>query len=287
MAKLIDGKKIADKIKHHTHKEILGLNQIKNAPDRPNLAIILLGEREDSVLYVDLKEKQAKKVGIDTHLYKCPEGLPEPEVFEMISHLNQDDVIDAILVQLPLPEGYDTDGIIRAIDPAKDADRFHPYNLEPLLKTCDLSGLLPPLFGVVFRMLDEIKFEPAGKQAVVVAKSDIFGQSLSMILSCKGIKSQMVHPDDQELAGKTREADLLVSMVGRPGLITGKMIKQEAVVIDAGISRKEGRTLGDVDFASAEPVASYITPVPGGVGPVTIAMLFRNTLELYKQRKAL
>jgi methylenetetrahydrofolate dehydrogenase (NADP+)/methenyltetrahydrofolate cyclohydrolase len=108
-----------------------------------------------------------------------------------------------------------------------------------------------------------------------------------MILSCKGIKSQMVHPDDQELAGKTREADLLVSMVGRPGLITGEMIKQDAVVIDAGISRKEGRTLGDVDFASAEPVASYITPVPGGVGPVTIAMLFRNTLELYKQRKAL
>lgn len=257
------------------------------APLRPNLAIILVGEREDSLLYVNLKEQEAKKVGIDTHLYKCPSEIPEPEIFEMIRYLNEDEAVDGILVQLPLPDGYDTDGIIRAIDPAKDADRFHPDNLAPLLQTCSLDGLLPPLFSVVFRIMDELRLNPAGKRGVVVSKSDIFGKSLALVLKCKKMETKAVHPDDKELARKTADADLLVSIVGRPGLITGEMVKKDAVVIDMGISREDGKTEGDVDFESVKDKVSAITPVPGGVGPITIAMLFRNTLELYKQRKAL
>jgi len=288
MAQIIDGKQIADKIKHHIHKEIAGINSdnlVQSAPKRPNLAIILVGEREDSLLYVNLKEKEAKKVGIDTHLYKCPADIPEREIFETIRHLNEDETIDAILVQLPLPPGYDTDGIIRAIDPAKDVDRFHPDNLEPLLSSCELSGMLPPLFRVVFRIMEEIDFAAAGKQAVVVSKSDIFGQSLAMVLGCKQMQARTVGPDDPDLAQKTAAADLLIPIVGKPEFIGRDMVKKDAVVIDVGISKVEGRTKGDVDYEAVKDKVSAITPVPGGVGPITIAMLFRNTLEIYKKRK--
>lgn len=285
MGEIIDGKKLAEKIKDQVFREIVKLNQGKKIMDkRPNLAIILVGKREDSGLYVNLKEKEARKVGIDTHIYKCAANTPEHEIFKMIDCLNKDDLIDAILVQLPLPKDFDTDGIILAIDPKKDVDRFHPDNLEVFLKTRDHTHVIPPLFAVVLKMLESIEFELANKTVTVVANADIFTSALAKVLKCEKMKTITAGPDDKDLKEKTLEADVLVVAVGRPGFITADMIKKDAVVIDIGINKIKDKIVGDVDFNKCKKKASFITPVPGGVGPMTIALLFKNTVELYKER---
>lgn len=288
MAKIIDGKKLADKIKDEIVSEIIKLNGgLSSATRRPNLAIVLIGEREDSKIYVNLKEKEAKKAGIDTHLYKCPENISEGEVLDMIECLNNDDTIDAILVQLPLPAGFDTDKIIRAIDPKKDVDGFHPDNLAILFKTRNHAGMMPPVFEAVLEMLKSIKYELKGKQACVISNSEIFGKALARVLECGQAKAAAIRADDADLQKKTSQADLLITAVGKPGLIKKSMIKKDAVVIDIGITKKDGKIRGDVDFEDVKNKASYITPVPGGVGPMTIAMALKNTLELYKRRRIL
>ena len=280
MKNIIDGQALAEKIKDEITKEIFALGGDK----RPNLAIILIGEREDSKLYVNLKEQEAKKVGIDTHLYKCPVNIKEREVFEMIDCLNKDESIDAILVQLPLPDGFDTDGIIRALDPVKDVDRFHPDNLEILLKSCDHKNVIPPVHEAVLEMLKNIEYEVKEKSACIISNSDIFGLGLKKVLECQGAKVEITHADDKELGIKTSQADLLVTAVGKPKFITQEMVKKDAVIIDIGITKEKGVVIGDVDFENVKDKVKYITPVPGGVGPMTIAMLFKNTLEIYKNR---
>lgn len=283
-AKIIDGKILAEKIKDEIVAEIVKLNNgIPVAPRRPHLAIILIGEREDSKLYVELKEREAKKVGIDTSIYRCPENIDEREVLDMIGTLNQDDLTDAILVQLPLPDGFDTDAIIRAINPKKDVDGFHPDNLEVLFKTCDHDHIMPPVFMVVLEMLKSINYDLKGKQACIISNSEIFGQALARVLECRQAKAIAIHADDADLKNKTAHADLLVIAVGKPKFIKKDMVKKDAVVIDVGITKKDGKVCGDVDFEDVKEKASYITPVPGGVGPLTIAMAFKNTLELYKR----
>lgn len=279
MAKIIDGKKIAERIKDDLVKDIVELGD-----NRPNLAIILVGDREDSKLYVDIKEREAKKVGIDTHVYRCEADIREQEILDMIALLNKDDLIDAILVQLPLPKGFDTDGIIQAIDPAKDVDRFHPDNLEVLLKTCNHNHVMPPVFEVVLEMLKEINYDLENKQVCVVANSDLFGKSLAKVLECKKAKVEIVHPDDKDAKEKLSQADLILPAIGRPKFINQDMIKDDVVIIDIGINEEGGRVCGDVDFEECEKKAKFITPVPGGVGPMTIAMLFKNTLALYRER---
>jgi len=282
---IIDGRKMAEKIKDGIVKEIIELNKndkLKNK--RPNLAIILIGEREDSKLYVNLKEKEAKIVGIDTHTYKCPENIKSQEVIDIINCLNKDGLIDAILVQLPLPEDLDTNAIISAIDPKKDVDRFHPENLGKLLKTCDHNDIIPPVFEVVLKILKNIKFNLNGKTVCLLANSDIFGQSLAKVLECRKAKVKTFYPDNKEFINSSSQADLLVTAIGRPGFIKKEMVKEGAVIIDIGIKRLDNRILGDVDFKDVKGKVGYITPVPGGVGPLTIAMLFKNTLELYKNR---
>ncbi len=279
MPKIINGKALAEKIKDNIVKEIIKLNGL-----RPNLAIILIGEREDSELYVNLKEQQAKKVGIDTHLYKCPENISEQEILDIIDHLNKDKTIDAILMQLPLPEGFKTDAIIRAINPAKDVDRFHPDNLKILFKTCDHHHVMPPIFEVVLEMLKSIDCQLQNKQICIVCNSDIFGKSLAKVLECQGARVEIVYTDNNDLVNKTKRADVLITAVGKPGFIKKDMIKKDAVIIDIGITKKGKKVGGDVDFEDVKNKVSYITPVPGGVGPMTIAMAFRNTLELYKRK---
>ncbi len=280
MVKIIDGRKLADKIKDNIVKEIIKLGDNK----RPNLAIILIGEREDSRLYVDLKEKEAKKVGIDTHIYKCASDISEREVFGMIACLNKDDLIDAILVQLPLPSGFDTDGIILALDPAKDVDRFHPDNLEILFKTCDHEHVLPPVFKAILEILSSIKHEIKDSQICVAANSNVFGKSLIKVLECRGSKCELALVGDKDFKDKTNRADVLITAVGKKRLIKKNMIKKDAVIIDIGITKQGNKVYGDVDFAGVKEKAGYITPVPGGVGPMTIAMLFKNTLDLHRQR---
>ncbi|MEA3463731.1 MAG: bifunctional 5,10-methylenetetrahydrofolate dehydrogenase/5,10-methenyltetrahydrofolate cyclohydrolase [Patescibacteria group bacterium] len=280
MAKIINGKALAEKIKDNIVKEIINLNG-----PRPNLAIILIGGREDSKLYVDLKEEEAKKVGIDTHLYKCPGNISEKKVLEMIDHLNKDELIDGILVQLPLPKGFETNAIIKAINPAKDVDGFHPDNLKILFKTCDHHHVMPSIFEVILEILKNIDCQLESKRICVIVNWEIFGKSLSKVLECQGAKVEIVYADDNDLIQKTKRADILITAVGKPGFIKKDMIKKNAVIIDIGITKKGKKVYGDVDFENVKNKVGFITPVPGGVGPMTIAMAFKNTLELYKRNK--
>ncbi len=285
-AKIIDGQKLAKKIKDKIVKEILELNN--NKPDcllRPNLAIILVGDRADSKLYVSLKEKEAKIVGIDTHLYRCPANISEKEILEIISCLNKDEIIDAILVQLPLPKNFDADKIIKAIDPKKDVDRFHPDNLKILMSACGHDEAIPPVYSTVLEILRNIKCNLKDKKTCIIANSDIFGKSLAKILSCEGAKTEVVLASDKNLVTKTKQADILITAVGKPKFIKADMIKQDSIIIDIGITKIDKEVSGDVDFNDVIAKASFVTPVPGGVGPLTIAMLFKNTLELYKNKK--
>ena len=280
MLKIIDGKRLAEKIKDKITREIYELNG-----PRPNLAIILIGERSDSEIYVSIKEKEALKVGIDTHLYRCAENISEPEILEMIKCLNEDKTIDAILVQLPLPAGIDADTIIQALDPAKDIDGFQPDNLEKLLKSCDFNGLMPPVFAAVLEMLNSIKFEIKNKQVCIISNSDIFGKSLAHVLICRGAAAVVIKADDKNLVEQTKRADVLITAVGKPKFIKKDMIKSGAAIIDIGITKQGDKVAGDVDFNDVKEKAGYITPVPGGVGPLTIAMALKNTLAIYKRRK--
>ncbi len=275
---IIDGKQLAEKIKDDIAKQIFKLKG-----KRPNLAIILIGERPDSKLYVNLKEREAKKVGIDTHLYKCPSNISEQEVLEMIKCFNNDKTIDAILVQLPLPENIDTDTIIMALDPAKDIDGFHPDNLKKLLSGCEFDGFMPPVFATVLEMLKSITCDLKDKQVCIISNSDIFGKSLAYILKCRGAKTEMIKADEKDLVDKTNQTDILITAVGKPKFIKKDMIKQDAVIIDIGINDINGKVVGDVDFEDVKDKVGYITPVPGGVGPMTIAMAFKNTLQAYKK----
>ena len=286
-AKIIDGQALAEKIKDNIVKEILELNNNKpDCPHRPNLAIILVGDREDSKLYVSSKEKEAKKVGIDTHIYRCPEKTKELKILKIIDCLNKDELIDGILIQLPLPTGFNTDKIIKAINPAKDVDCFHPENLKIILGSCDHNHILSPVFSAVLEMLSSINCRLKDKQICLIANSDIFGKSLGKILACRGAKVKITKANDKNLREETAKADILITAVGQPKFIKKEMVKKEAVIIDIGITKEGKRVCGDVDFSQVKDKASYITPVPGGVGPLTIAMLFRNTLELYKKNKS-
>lgn len=277
---IIDGKALAEKIKDDLVKEILRFNG-----ERPNLAIILIGNREDSSLYVSLKEKEAKKVGIDTHLYKCGENIPEKEILEMIKFLNNDETVDGILIQLPLPEYLDTDKIISSIKKEKDIDGFHPDNLKILLNTCNGGAVMPPVFGAVLEMLKSIDCDLKNKLACIIANSDIFGKTLAKVLECRGAKVETVKADDEKLKEKTREADILITAVGEPEFIKNDFIKKGATVIDVGITKIGEKVKGDVDFEDIKNTAGFMAPVPGGVGPLTIAIALKNTVEIYKKFK--
>ncbi len=291
--KLIDGHKIANKIKDSIVEEIISINA-KDATlpkdrilpkKRPNLAIILIGRREDSNLYVRLKEKEAKKVGIDTHVYKLPENSTEKEAKEMINHLNNDSLIDAILIQLPLPDQFNADEIIGTIDPKKDVDRFHPDNLKELKSSCGHGHVMPPVFQVVFYILDEVDFKLKDKKVCVLAKSQVFTNAFKHVLECRGAQVIIASSYDEKLQEKTLEADLLITAVGQPNLIKKDMIKEGVGIIDVGITKKDKYILGDVDRGDVEEKVSFLTPVPGGVGPITIATALKNTLDLFKENK--
>lgn len=279
MSKLINGKKLAEEVKDIIAREIFDAGGA-----RPNLAIILVGNRPDSELYVKIKQEEAKKVGVDTHLYACPENVSEEELLATIDFLNKDEMIDGILIQLPLPEGFNTDKIIRALDPAKDVDCFHPDNLKKAFASCRSTELMSPVFKTVSRMLCSVDCNLQDKKVCVVCNSDVFGGSLAKTLACYGAKTEIVHADkfDPE---KTRQADILITAIGRPNFIKKDMIKEGAIIIDIGTSTVGKKVVGDVDFTDVEDKVAYITPVPGGVGPMTVAYLFENCWEIYKQKK--
>lgn len=278
MTKLIDGKKLADYVKDDIVAEIMDL------PARPNLAILLVGNRADSALYVKLKEREGKRVGVDTHLYKFEETANEQEVLDTIAYLNTDDAIDGILLQLPLPKQFNEDRIVAAMNPDKDVDGFHPENLKRI-KTGD-DYIVPPLANVVLEMLDSIKLPLAGKTIALIAKSDIFLAGVGDVLAHEGATILSIHPDDPTIKDRAKTADVIVTAVGKKHYLTADYTKSGAVLIDIGIIKEGEETYGDVDADSITDIADYLSPVPGGVGPMTIAFALKNVLELYKRKHA-
>jgi len=286
MAKIINGEKLAKNIKDEIVGQLVNIDKkILINGRRPSLAIILIGGREDSHLYVGLKEKEAKKIGVDTHLYKFDEEAGEEDIKETIKFLNNDDEVDAILLQLPLPKKFNTDEIIKLINPKKDVDCLHPDNLEVLSKTCSYDFLMPPLFQVVFEILRSIDCNINEKKVCLVANSETFKKNLSKALSCKKALVEAIGPDEDSLENKTSQADILITAVGRKEFFKKEHIKEGAIIIDIGITKKGGKVFGDVDFKECKKKASFITPVPGGVGPMTVAFALANTVELYKKNK--
>ncbi|MBR4865653.1 MAG: bifunctional methylenetetrahydrofolate dehydrogenase/methenyltetrahydrofolate cyclohydrolase FolD [Clostridia bacterium] len=275
MAILLDGKKLAQKLK----SEILEKSVVmKSAGNTPALAVILCGDDPASAVYVRNKRKDCEECGFDSLEYKLPADYGEEKLLALVESLNQDPKVHGILVQLPLPRGYDETRIIHAISPAKDVDAFHPFNVGKIM--IGEPGFLPCTPAGVMLLLEEYGIDPAGKECLVIGRSNIVGKPMAMLLLRKNGTVTIAHSKTMDLASKCREADILIAAVGKAKLIKADMIKPGAVVIDVGMNRDEnGKLCGDVDFAECEKVASYITPVPGGVGPMTRAVLMKNTLQ--------
>lgn len=276
MAQLIDGKLVAKKILENLSDEILFLEK------KPSLAVIIAGEDPASKIYVNLKKKKALELGIKSTVIEMPAAVSQQELLEKIEELNQSDDINAILVQLPLPEHIDTKAVIEKISPVKDVDCFHPYNTGHIATGCK-PYVYPCTPKGIIRLLEYYNLEIAGKNAVVVGRSNIVGRPLSQMLLNENATVTVCHSRTKNLGEIVKNADIIVSAVGQRNIITADMVKEGAVVIDVGMNRTEdGKLCGDVDFYNVEKKASFITPVPGGVGPMTICALMQNTFDLYK-----
>ena len=279
MSSIIDGKAVSLAVKEELKARI---SELAGEGKRiPCLAVIIVGDNPASRSYVRGKIKAAEFVGMDSRLIELPENVQEEALLKEIAALNADPLVDGILVQLPLPAHICEDRVIDAISVEKDVDGFHPQNVaalwlgRPCIVPCTPKGII--------HLIRSTGVEVSGRKAVVVGRSNIVGKPVAKLLLDLNATVTIAHSRTRDLAALTREADILVAAVGRPRMITGDMVKPGAVVIDVGINRTEdGHLVGDVDFESASAVAGWITPVPGGVGPMTIAMLMQNTLEAYK-----
>ncbi len=274
MATIIDGKKLAAEVRGRAAERAAGLMG-RGVPC--GLAVVLVGDDQGSATYVRAKLRDCQECGIPSQDHKLPAETTQDELMALIEHLNADPSIAGILVQMPLPAHLDAEQVVSAIDPKKDVDGFHPENLGRLVR--GLPGLRPCTPAGIMEMLDAYGIDPAGKNAVIVGRSSIVGKPMSLMLLARNstISVAHSHTDPRELARICQSADILVAACGIPMMIKGPWIKPGATVIDVGMDRdEEGRLCGDVDFASAELVAGSITPVPGGVGPMTRAMLMSN-----------
>ena len=270
-ATIMDGKALAAKVKARVRA------QADTLARRPGLAVILVGDDPASRVYVNGKKRDCTECGFYSEEYALPAETPQAELMALVETLNTRADIDGILCQLPLPKGLDEMAVLRAIAPGKDVDCFHPFNVGELM--IGMQSFQPCTPAGVMELLDEYGIDPAGKHAVVVGRSNIVGKPQAMLLLQRNATVTICHSRTPDLAGQCRRADILVSAVGRQGLITGDMVKEGAVVIDVAMNRDEnGKLCGDVCFDEAARKAAYITPVPGGVGPMTRAMLMVNTL---------
>ena len=278
MAQIIDGKVIAANVKKQVREEV---EKLIAAGKQPGLAVVLVGNNPASRVYVSNKEKDCAECGFKSYEYALPEETTEAQLLELVDQLNHDDSVNGILVQLPLPKQICEQTILHAIDPKKDVDAFHPENVGHIM--IGDFRFLPCTPAGVIEMLDQTGIEISGKHCVVIGRSNIVGKPMAMLLLHRGGTVTVCHSKTANLAEETRRADILVAAVGKAGFVTADMVKPGAVVIDVGINRNaEGKLCGDVDFANVEPIASAITPVPGGVGPMTRAILMRNTLTAAK-----
>ena len=277
MAIIMDGKALAQKVKDEVR------DKIQKNGFTPGLAVVIVGDNPASRIYVDSKKKDCAECGIRSEEFPLKEDAGEDALMALIDILNNRRDIHGILVQLPLPAGYSEDKVIQAISPNKDVDAFNLLNVGKIVNG-DYT-FLPCTPAGVMEMLDHYGIDPAGKHCVVVGRSNIVGKPQSMLLLHRHATVTICHSRTQDLAAITKQADILVAAVGKAGLITADMVKPGAVVVDVAINRgANGKLCGDVDYAAVKPVASYITPVPGGVGPMTRAILMRNTLHAYLMR---
>jgi methylenetetrahydrofolate dehydrogenase (NADP+)/methenyltetrahydrofolate cyclohydrolase len=280
VAILLDGKVVAAKVQAAVAGDVAAL---RARGVRPTLAVVLVGEDPASKVYVGGKRRACQAVGIEAREHLYPGGLAEPDLLALIRELNADPSVHGILVQLPLPPGVDEDRVITAVDPGKDVDGFHPENLGRLL--AGMPGVVPCTPAGVIALLDHYGVELKGAEAVIVGRSRIVGKPLAQLLLARHATVTVCHTRTRDLAAHTRRAEVLAVAAGRAGVVTGDMVRPDAVVVDVGVNRlPDGRLCGDVEFAAVRDRVRAITPVPGGVGPMTIAMLMRNTLEAARRR---
>ncbi|MBP9943280.1 MAG: bifunctional methylenetetrahydrofolate dehydrogenase/methenyltetrahydrofolate cyclohydrolase FolD [Desulfomicrobium sp.] len=274
---IIDGKKTAATIRQELKEQVAALTARHGRP--PGLAVILVGGDPASQVYVRNKERACEDVGIISKGFRLPEDVPQAQLEDTIMFLNSDPAIDGVLLQLPLPKGLDSQRCLDLISPAKDVDGFHPVNMGrlalglPCLRSCTPAGIMT--------LMERHGIDVAGKKAVVIGRSNIVGKPLALMLLQKNATVTVCHSRTRDIAGEVRSADIVLAAVGIPKFVTRDMVKPGAVVIDVGINRTEQGLVGDCDFEGLRDVASAMTPVPGGVGPMTIAQLLVNTLEAY------
>ena len=276
-AKIIDGKKMAEKILEDAQKEVAALKPA------PCLAIVLAGNDPASLVYTKKKHEACKNVGIESRNVHLPASASQEEVIAAVRKLNADKSVDGILVQVPLPKGIDEDAVLAEVAKEKDVDGFHPENFGKL--AIGLSGIVPCTPKGVVRMLKESGVQLPGKHAVVIGRSRIVGKPLALLLVNEDCTVTICHSKTKDVGAITRTADIVCVAVGKPKTLTAGMVKAGAVVIDAGTNREGEKLVGDVDFGAVKEKASLITPVPGGVGPMTIAMLIENAIECCKMRR--
>jgi methylenetetrahydrofolate dehydrogenase (NADP+) / methenyltetrahydrofolate cyclohydrolase len=280
MGRVLDGREVAALVKDEVAKAVAELDY------QPGLATVLVGDDPASHTYVKGKRRDAEQVGIRSVHHELPAATAQSELLELVNTLNQDDEVDGILVQLPLPGDLDGETTVEAIDPKKDVDGLHPFNLGLLM--LGRPGLRPCTPSGVMRIFDHYGIETTGARAVIVGRSFLVGRPLAMMLSERGADStvSVAHSRTKDLAAVTREADILIAAAGSPRLIGADHVKPGATVIDVGVNRTDEGLVGDVDFDAVADIAGAITPVPGGVGPMTRAMLLVNTLSAAESRRA-
>ena len=279
---LLDGKALSEKVKAEVKVEVEEL--IKSKSITPGLAVILVGNDAASATYVASKAKSCKNAGIYSVVHEMPESITQDELLETIKRMNENPSLDGILVQLPLPKHIDTTTVLEAIDPLKDVDGFHPYNVGRMVSNLDTFLPATP-FGVM-RMFEEYKIELSGKDVVVIGSSDIVGKPMASLLTNAKSTVTVCNSRTKDLKSHTLAADIIVIAVGVPYLLKEDMISEGAIVIDVGINRLDtGKLVGDADFHNIKEKCSFITPVPGGVGPMTIGMLLKNTIKAAKLRE--
>lgn len=278
MAKIIDGKAVSASVRAHAAQQV---TELKAKGVTPGLAVVIVGDDPASRTYVNNKKKACAEVGIYSEEYALPASTSQQELMDLVARLNNKKDINGILVQSPLPKGLDEEAVVEAINPIKDVDAFHPSNVGRIM--IGNFHFLPCTPAGVIELLHSAQIDICGKNCVVVGRSNIVGKPMAMLLMHNNGTVTICHSKTKNLTEICQNADILVAAIGKPKFISADMVKPGAVVIDVGMDRDEnGKLCGDVDFASVEPKASYITPVPGGVGPMTIAMLMKNTITAAK-----
>ena len=294
MATIIDGKAIAEKIKGEIARQVEQM--LKRGMRAPHLAAILVGDDGASMTYVGHKEKACAQVGFKSTVYRLDKHTTQKELLSLIAGINDDDSIDGLIVQLPLPEGLDEQSVINAISADKDVDGFHPFNTGKMM--LGLPTFLPATPYGIMTLLKESNIETKGKHCVILGRSNIVGKPMANLLSAKGDGADctvtLCHSRTPDISHFTLDADIIIAALGHPKFLTRDMVKPGAVVIDVGITRVEDkskksgfRLQGDVDYENVAPIASYITPVPGGVGPMTIVSLLKNTITASLKKQSL